>query len=140
VVVVDSAVDEVVDVEVDEVDSVVTEEVDVVVDEEVDEVDSLTEEVVVEVVDEVEVLPGGKSFDVHIQCIPLISCYANMQWRQDRWYRPVCWIQGYLRLNVVATRGCKSNIPRLSFLDHPIYSKAPNSVTYPFSISFLWPQ
>jgi hypothetical protein len=59
VVVVDSAVDEVVVEEVDEVDSV-TEE-DEVVDVEVDEVDSLTEEVVVEVVDEVEVLPGGKS-------------------------------------------------------------------------------
>jgi hypothetical protein len=71
VVVVDSVVDEVVDVEVDEVDSVVTEEVDVVVDEEVDEVDSLTEEVVVEVVDEVEVLPGGKSFDVHNHALPL---------------------------------------------------------------------
>ena len=48
----------------------VTEEVDVVVDEEVDEVDSLTEEVVVEVVDEVEVLPGGKSFEVHIHAYP----------------------------------------------------------------------
>jgi len=64
---VDSAVAEV----VDEVDSVVTEE-DEVADEEVDEVDSVTEEVDVAVVDEDEVLPGGKSFNVHIYACSLL--------------------------------------------------------------------
>jgi hypothetical protein len=86
--VVDSAVAEVVDEEVVEVDSVVTEEVDEAVDEVVSVV---TEDVVV---DEVEVLPEGKLLCAMHNRV----CGSRLirQWRQDRWYRSICWIKGHL--------------------------------------------